>query len=55
MLIDYMYDTDAGVQRPENDARRPVTDKLNENMEKALAKLESIKNPDGRIQGLRRR
>ena len=47
VLVDYMYDTDAGVQLKENDPRRPATDQLNQNMEKALAKLESIKNPAG--------
>ena len=47
VLVDYMYDTDAGVQRPENDPKRPPTDQLNQNMDKALAKLESIKNPAG--------
>ena len=47
VLIDYMYDTAQGVQLPENDARRPKDDKLNQNMEKALAKLESIKSPTG--------
>ncbi len=47
VLIDYMYDTAEGVQRPENDPRRPKDDKLNQNMEKALAKLESIKSATG--------
>ena len=47
VLVDYMYDTAEGVQRPENDPRRPKDDKLNQNMEKALAKLESIKSPSG--------
>ena len=47
VLVDYMYDTTEGVQRPENDPKRPKYDQLNENMEKALAKLESIKNPAG--------
>ena len=32
---------------PENDPRRPSGDKLNANMEKALAKIDSIKNPAG--------
>ncbi|MEI6232885.1 MAG: hypothetical protein WCT04_07530 [Planctomycetota bacterium] len=47
VLIDYMYDTAEGVQLAENGARRPKDDKLNQNNEKALAKLESIKSATG--------
>ena len=46
-LVDYMYDTPAGAQLPENDKRRPANDLFNENMEKALDKLNSIRNPKG--------
>lgn len=46
-LIDFMYDTDQGAQLPENDRRRPKGDLYNEDMEKALAKLISIRNPKG--------
>jgi hypothetical protein len=47
ILVDYMYDTASGFQLPENDPRRPAWDKLNSNMDKALAKIQSIKNPAG--------
>ncbi|HLX65117.1 MAG TPA: hypothetical protein VKX17_27860 [Planctomycetota bacterium] len=47
VLVDLMYDTDAGATRPEGDPQRPPNDLYNQNMEKALAKLESIKNKDG--------
>lgn len=46
-LVDFMYDTAAGVQLKEGDPKRPPYDLYNENMEKALDKLNSIRNPKG--------
>jgi len=42
ILIDYMYDTTAGVNATEQ-ARRPEHDQFNSDMERALAQLETIK------------